>query len=443
MVVARPISYNGGMLDIRYIREHAQEVQTKAAQKGYSIDVSSLLNQDEERRSLQQQVDEIRQNRNAHANSLQKSRPTDEDIKKGREFKEQLAVIEEKLRAADDEFMAELKKVPNMPLDFVPIGKTEDENIITKTVGEPTKFDFEPKNHWQIAEPRGLIDKERAAKVAGSRFAYVKGNLVRLQIAMVHWAIDVLTDAKVLQKIIDDNGLKVSAKPFVPVMPPAVIRTDVYEATGRLKAGEETYKLAEDDLWLNASAEHSMAPMYKDEVLPEAELPIRYVAYATSFRREAGTYGKDMEGIFRMHQFDKLELETFSTAETGLEEHKLMVAIQEYLMQQLELPYQVVQKCTADIGGPNATGIDIDAWLPGQNKYRETHTADYITDYQTRRLQTRVKRENGQLELAHTNDATALSMRPLIAIIENYQNKDGSIRVPEALRPYLANKITL
>jgi seryl-tRNA synthetase len=431
------------MLDIKYIREHAQEVQTKAGQKGYSVDVSSLLKLDDQRRDLQQKADDIRQQRNALAGSLQKGKPTEQDLQKGRELKEQLAALEEQFRSVDAEFIVALKKIPNMPLDFVPIGKTEDENVVTKTVGEPTKFDFEPKNHWQIAEPRDLIDKERAAKVAGSRFAYVKGNLVRLQIAMIHWAIDVLTDAKVLQKIIDDNDLKVSAKPFVPVMPPAVIKTDVYEATGRLNAEEVTYKLADDDLWLNASAEHSMAPMYKDEMLQEADLPIRYVAYATSFRREAGTYGKDTEGIFRMHQFDKLEMETFSTAEQGLEEHKLMVAIQEYLMQQLGLPYQVVQKCTADIGGPNATGIDIDAWLPGQNKYRETHTADYITDYQTRRLQTRIKRDDGSVELAHTNDATALSMRPLIAVIENYQNKDGSIRVPEVLRPYLANKITL
>lgn len=433
----------GDMLDIRYIREHAEEVQTKAEQKGYSVDVSSLLKLDDERRDLQQKADDIRQKRNELAAGLKKSKPTEEDIKKGRDLKEELAGIESTLNTTDEAFTAQLKKIPNMPLDFVPVGKSEDENVVTKTVGEPTKFDFEPKNHWQIAEPRGLIDKERAAKVAGSRFAYVKGNLVRLQIAMVHWAIDVLTDAPTLQRIIDQNGLKVSAKPFVPVLPPAVIRTEVYEATGRLNAEEQTYKLADDDLWLNASAEHSMAPMYKDEILPEAELPIRYVAYATSFRREAGTYGKDMEGIFRLHQFDKLEMESFTTADDGLEEHKLMVAIQEHLMQQLGLPYQVVQKCTADIGGPNATGIDIDAWLPGQNKYRETHTADYITDYQARRLQTRVRRQTGELELVHTNDATALSMRPLIAIIENYQNADGTIRVPEVLRPYLSNKITL
>lgn len=431
------------MLDIRFIRENAKLVQEKAEQKGYSVDVPKLLERDESRRSLQQEIDKLRQKRNELADSLKQGKPTDGQIQEGRKIKEEIARIEKTLDETEADFFAELKKIPNMPLPHVPVGKTEADNVVTKTVGEQPTFDFEPKNHWQIGEPRGLIDKERAAKVAGSRFAYLKGNLVRLQIALVHWAIDVLTDAPTLQKIIDDNGLKTTAKPFVPVLPPAVIRTEAYEATGRLNAEEQTYKLADDDLWLNASAEHSMAPMYMNEILPEAELPIRYVAYATSFRREAGTYGKDMEGIFRLHQFDKLEMESFTTADAGLEEHKLMVAIQEHLMQRLEIPYQVVQKCTADIGGPNAAGVDIDAWLPGQGMYRETHTADYITDYQARRLQTRVRRAGGELELVHTNDATALSMRPLIAIIENYQNADGTIRVPEVLRPYLANKIRL
>lgn len=431
------------MLDIRYIRDHAEEVQTKAEQKGYSVDVPALLKLDDTRRKLQQQADIVRQKRNELAASLKKGKPSDDDIKKGRELKDELAGLEDELHEADKTFLTALKAVPNMPLPHVPIGKTEDENVVEKTVGDKPTFSFTPKTHWQLGEAHDMIDKERAAKVAGSRFAYIKGGLVRLQIALVHWAIDQLTDEAIVKQIIADNKLALSTKPFVPVMPPAMIRTEVYEATGRLNAEEVTYKLADDDLWLNASAEHSMAPMYKDEILPEAQLPIRYVAYATSFRREAGTYGKDMEGIVRLHQFDKLEMESFSTAATGLEEHKLMVAIQEYLMQQLKLPYRVLQKCTADIGGPNAAGVDIDAWLPGQDMYRETHTADYMTDYQTRRLQTRVRLASGDLELAHTNDATALSMRPLIAILENYQNEDGSVRVPDVLKPYLGNKDTL
>ena len=276
--------------------------------------------------------------------------------------------------------------------------------------------------------------------MAGARFAYVKGDLVRLHFALVQYGLSVLTNEDTLKQIIADNGLNVPSTPFVPVMPPAVARTEVYEATGRLNKEEQTYKLADDDLWLNASAEHVMAPMYLNEVLEESELPIRLLGYTTAFRREAGTYGKDMEGIFRLHQFDKLEMESFTTAETGLEEHKFMVAIQEYLMQQLGVSYQVLQKCTADIGGPNAAGVDINSWLPGQGKYRETHTADYITDYQARRMRTRVRRSGGEVELLHTNDATAFSQRPLIAIIENFQTKEGRIMVPEVLRPFMSGQ---
>jgi seryl-tRNA synthetase len=245
-----------------------------------------------------------------------------------------------------------------------------------------------------------------------------------------------------LKKIIADNNLRVSSKPFVPVLPPAMIRTEIYEQTARLNGEEMTYKLSDDELWLNASAEHSLCSMYANETLPESMFPIRYLGYSTSFRREAGTYGKDMEGVFRMHQFDKLEMESFTTPESGYEEHKLMVAIQEYLMQQLKIPYRVLQKCTADIGGPNAVGVDIDAWMPGQNKYRETHTADYMTDYQARRLKTKVKRKDGVIELVHTNDATCLVLSRIpVAILENFQTVDGSVRIPKVLQPYVGKEI--
>src|SRR5581483_11866572 len=211
----------------------------------------------------------------------------------------------------------------------------------------------------------------------GSRFAYIKGDLVRLQFAIVQFVLQTLGDERVIQKLIQENDLDLVAKPFTPVIPPAMLRTEPYEASARLNAEEVTYKVEQDDLWLNASAEHTLCTMYWNEILPEDQLPIRYIGYSTSFRREAGTYGKDTEGILRMHQFDKLEMEVFSNGETGLQEHLLLIAIQEYLMQQLGLPYQVLQKCTADIGKPNARGVDIEAWLPGQGAYRETHTADY------------------------------------------------------------------
>ena len=297
------------------------------------------------------------------------------------------------------------------------------------------------KVYWQLAEKLGLIDKDRAAKVAGARFAYIKGPLVLLQWALFQFAINVLTNEDTLSKIAKKANLKVSTKPFVPVLPPLMIKTAPYSAMDRLEPREERYKIEGEDLWLQGSAEHVLGTMHMEEDINEVNFPVRYAGFATSFRKEAGTYGKDMEGIIRMHQFDKLEMESLTTAENSLDEHFFMIAIQEYLMQQLGLPYEVILKCTADVGKPNARGIDINVWLPGQDKYRETHTADYMTDYQARRLKTRVRRKNGKMELVHTNDATAFSQRPIIAIMENYQQKDGSIKVPKVLQKYCGLKI--
>jgi seryl-tRNA synthetase len=431
------------MLDIKFIRGNPQLVTEKSKQKGYDVDVDQLLGFDKKRSELLQQVEDLRRRRNELAEKGKSGPPSEEEINQGREIKGQLGNLEHQLASIEEEFHALLRKVPNMPLDNVPVGATEEENKVVKEWGEKPNFDFDPKNHWKIAEERGLIDKERAAKVAGSRFAYIKGDLVRLQFALVQYGLYVLTNEAVIKKVVQENDLKAVSKPFTPVLPPAVARTDVYIATGRLNKEEQTYKLEDDDLWLNASAEHTLAPMYLNETLNEADLPLRYVGYTTAFRREAGTYGKDTEGIFRVHQFDKLEMESFTKPEDGLNEHLLMVAIQEYLLKQLRLPYQVLEKCTADIGFPNAKGVDINTWLPGQNKYRETHTADFITDFQARSMQTRVKTEEGS-EFVHTNDATAFAAgRMLVAIIENYQNADGTIRIPEVLQPYLGGQSQL
>ena len=430
------------MLDIRFIRENPEKVQENAERKGYkNLSVAKLLELDDSRRQLQQQVDVLREKRNANAASMKGGKPEQAAIDEGKRIKVELAEREGLLSAADGEFVALLKRLPNMALSDVPLGATEDENVIAKTVGTPTQFEFSPKNHAEIAEQKGWLDKERAAKVAGSRFAYLKGDLVKLQFAIIQFVTDKLSDQDFIDEVIRENNLEVSNRPFVPVLPPLMIRTDLYDAMDRLEPRDDRYKIEDEDLWLQGSAEHVLGSMHADEVLDEATLPIRYVGYATSFRREAGTYGKDMEGMFRMHQFDKLEMESLGVADVGLEEHLFMVAIQEKLMSLLGIPYQVLLKCTADIGKPNARGVDIEAWLPGQDKYRETHTADYMTDYQARRLKTRVRRENGELELIHTNDATALPLsRGPIAIIENFQTVDGDVVVPEVLRPYMGGK---
>lgn len=439
------------MLDIRYIRDNADAVQQNAARKNYNVDIAALIELDDQRRDLSSRVDELRERRNVNAAKMKgvQGKPDQAIIEEGKAIKTELAELEASLSTIDEAALTLQKKVPNMAFEDVPVGASEDENVTAKVVGEPTQFEFTPRNHWEIAEQRDWIDKERAAKVAGSRFAYIKGDLVKLQLAIVQHVINSLSDADIIAQIAKDAGLEgVKTTPFTPILPPLMIRTELYDAMDRLEPRDDRYKLEGDDLWLQGSAEHVLGSMLANEIIPESQLPLRYLGYATSFRREAGTYGKDMEGILRMHQFDKLEMEAFTTREDGLHEHLLMVAIQEFLLASLGLPYRVIQKCTADIGKPNARGIDMEAWLPGQNQYRETHTADYMTDYQARRLQTRVRRETGEnagnLELVHTNDATAFALgRAMIAVIENGQNEDGTVTIPEVLRPYLGGKTIL
>lgn len=431
------------MLDIRFIRENPDRVQQAARDKGYNVSIAELLELDEERRELQQQVDALRERRNANAAQMKGGRPEQSLIDEGKQIKLELAEREGYLGNADAGFMKLLKKVPNMPWDDVPVGTSEDENVEIKVVGDKPNFDFTPKNHYEIADAKGWLDKERAAKVAGSRFAYVMGDMVLLEQAIIQFVMSSLTNQDVIKDIVAGAGLNVSTRPFTPVLPPLMIKTEPYDQMDRLEPRDDRYKIEGEELWLQGSAEHVLGSMHAGETFAPDQLPIRYLGLATSFRKEAGTYGKDMEGIIRMHQFDKLEMESFSEASTSYDEHLLFIAIQEYLLQQLGLPYHVLQKCTADIGKPNARGIDMEVWLPGQRKYRETHTADYMTDYQSRRLNTRVRTEDG-LQLVHTNDATAFALgRAMVAIIENYQTADGDVRVPDVLRQYLGGRETL
>jgi seryl-tRNA synthetase len=430
------------MIDIQFIRDNPELVAERAAQKGYPVDVAHLLELDTAWRQLKTELEEARAERNSLAAAAKGQRPTPEQVEQGKALKNKVVDLEEQLEPIEADYSEMLRAVPNMPLDYVPVGSSEDENVVVRTMGTPREFDFTPRHDYQLGELHDLIDKERAAKIAGSRFAYLKGDLVRLQFAIIQFVMGKLTDERVIQKLVQDNNLQVSTKPFTPILPPSMLRTEPYRASARLNAEEVTYKIEQDDLWLNASAEHTLCTMYWNEILPEDMFPIRYLGYATSFRREAGTYGKDEEGIFRMHQFDKLEMESLTTPETGAEEHKLHIAIQEYLMQQLGLPYQFVQKCTADIGKPNAAGVDLNCWFPAQGKFRETHTADYMTDYQARDLKIRVRRTgNGQTQLVHTADATAFALgRILKAILENFQTADGHIVIPEVLRPFMGGQ---
>lgn len=433
------------MLDINFIRANRQKVEDAIHNKAYEIDLDEILKLDDERKDLSQKIDVLRQERNQISAKMKGGKPDKALIERGKELKTELSALESKLAEVEPEYIAKLKTVPNVPEDDVPVGLSEDDNQVAEVCGEPTKFSFEPKNHYEIGQARGWIDKERAAKVSGARFAYIKGDMVKLQMAIVNFVMNSLSDENVIKEIIKKNHLEgLSTKPFTLVLPPLMLRTEMYDAMDRLEPREDRYKIEGEELWLQGSAEHVLGSMHQGEIFPEAELPVRYLGYATSFRQEAGTYGKDMEGIIRMHQFDKLEMESFSTKETSRKEHELFVGIQRWLIEQLDLPYRVIRKCTFDIGKPDARGIDMEVWLPGQNKYRETHTADYMTDYQSRRLNTRVRRDGGDVELVHTNDATAFALgRIMIAIIENYQNEDMTIRVPEVLRKYMDGKETI
>ena len=430
------------MLSLQFIRENPDIVRAAIVNKSAKIDFDAFLALDEKKKILQQEVETLRAKRNELSASMGKGKPEPALLEDAKKLKEELQTLEKEYEEIETLHLQELKKIPNIPTDDTPIGHTEEENVVVLEWWKIPEFSFKPRDHAEIAALHGWIDKERAATVAGSRFAYLMGDLVMLQFALIQWVMNTLTSEETLKKIIAELWLKVSSKPFTPILPPYMIRTELYDAMDRLEPREDRYKIEGENLWLQGSAEHVLGSMHANEVFANKDMPVRYIGYATSFRGEAGTYGKDMEGIIRMHQFDKLEMESFSTAETSHEEHLFFSWIQEYLMQELQIPYRKLQKCTFDIGKPNAKGSDIEAWLPWQGKYRETHTADYMTDYQSRRLQTRVKRDNGELELIHTNDATAFACgRAMIAILENYQNEDGSVRVPAVLAPFLGKKV--
>lgn len=412
------------MLDIKFIRENPKLVEEKSAQKGYRVDVKKLLDVDEKRRKLIEEVDKLRSDRKKTADAR--------DEKKGQEIKNVLRQKENQLEKLQEEFYVLIREVPNIPLGDVPFGKDESENKPIRKWGTPKKFDFKVKDYQDLGESLNLIDTETASKVSGSRFGYIKGELVQVQFALIQLALDLLTSEKEIQKI--SRGK--SVKPFIPVIPPVMIKPAIFDQMARLDPKEERYYIQSDDLYLIGSAEHTLGPLHMDQTIAEKDFPVRYVGYSTSFRREAGTYGKDTRGIFRVHQFDKLEIESFTLPEESVEEQNFIIGIQEYLMQQLEIPYQVTMICTGDMGGPDARQIDIDAWFPSQNKYRETHTSDLMTDYQARRLNTKVKRKNNETEYVHMNDATVFAGRTLLAILENNQQKDGSIAVPKILQKY-------
>ncbi len=433
------------MLDAKIIREQPDRVKEYIKTKNADPKlVDNFLDLDKKWRELTALLDNLR--------AGQKKLSENRDIDGARKNKEEIKSLEAQLPDVEKERELVWAQIPNLPDADVPVGKDEKGNKVLRKWGEPKKFDFKLLDHMELGTKLGLIDTEKAAKVSGARFGYFMREAALLEFAIVEHALGVLTDEKILKTLAEKITKGYSAKPFVPVIPPVMIRPEVFRRMGRLDPGqeEERYYLPKDDLYLVGSAEHTLGPLHMDETIPEENLPLRYVGFSTSFRREAGSYGKDTRGMLRVHQFDKIEIESFTAPENSRKEQDFIVSIQEYLMQSLELPYLVVAICTGDMGGPDARQIDIETWLPGQGKYRETHTSDMMTDYQSRRLGTKVRRAGpsaalgagGKTEFVHMNDATVFAIgRILIAIMENYQTKEGKINVPKVLQKYLGKKV--
>lgn len=432
------------MLDIKFIRENKDIVKAGADKKHKAVDIDALLVLDEKRLEIMARTEALRSEQNKASLAMGTNLdPTlrAQMIEEMRIVKDEFKEKEQELQDIMTEWQTLMLKIPNIPSVDTPEGPDETGNQVIRQWGEKPEFLFVPKEHFELGKALGIIDIETASEVASSRFSYIKGDLVLLHFALIQMCWEILTNEEILKDIAEKANVSINVSKFIPVLPPVFVRPLVQVKMARYMAPEDHYLFPNDDLMLIGSAEHTLGAMHMNKIFEESELPIRYAGYSTAFRREAGTAGKDTNGILRQHQFDKLEMEVFSLPENSLQEQNFLVAIQEYILQTLKLPYQVVAVCTGDMGFPDTRQIDIETWMPGQNKYRETHSADSTGGFQARRLNTRVRRHDGRIEPVHMNDATVVSQRPLIAIIENFQQADGSIKVPEVLQKYMGKDI--
>jgi len=423
------------MIDLKDLLKRPDYYKTALQKKQVKdVDIEEIIALKEKQNEIQAKLDQLRHK----LNKLSKAKVTEAERKEAKALKEEIKNLTEVYRQLTEQLEQKASLIPNPPLPEVPVGQDEKDNVEIKRWGEPRKFDFEPLDHVALGEKFGLLDIERAAKISGSRFSYLKNELFWLEFALVRFVLDRLTNKDYLKRVIKKNNLDLPEKPFTPVIPPVLVKPQIMWSMGFLDRGrEEVYYLEKDDLMLVGTAEQSVGSMHQNEVLPEENLPLRYIAFSSCFRREAGSYGKDVRGIMRVHQFDKLEMIAFTTKENSGQEHDLFLALEEEMMQELEIPYRVLLICTGDLGDSAAKKYDIEAWIPSQKTYRETHSTSNTTDFQARRLNTKVKRKNGSLEFVHIINGTAFAIgRILIAILENYQMKDH-IEIPSALAPYL------
>jgi seryl-tRNA synthetase len=418
------------MIDIKLLRNNPELFLEALQKRNYGTElVDEILKIDAEWRKLTTEVNNLKAERNSLSKLVAKAKAEkDEDkakeiIEKSKEIGEKIKKIEEVQKELEDKILNIALNIPNIPADDVPIGKDETENVEIRRWGEPRKFDFEPKAHWDLGPDLGLMDFERAAKLSGSRFTVMYGHLARLERALAQFMLDVHTRK---------HG-------YTEVWVPHLVKRQTMIWTGQLpKFEEEAYNTTKDDLFLIPTAEVPLASLHAEEVLNEKELPKKYTAFTPCYRREAGSYGKDVRGMIRQHQFDKVELVWVTTPERSFEDLEQLTRDAERILQLLELPYRVISLCTGDLGFAAAKTYDIEVWLPSYNTYKEISSCSNDTDFQARRANIRYKGKDNKLHFVHTLNGSGIAVgRTLVAVIENYQNPDGSITIPKVLIPYM------
>jgi seryl-tRNA synthetase len=414
------------MLDIQFIRDNAELVARKSQEKGYKVDTDRLLRVDVDRRQKIGEIEQLRQDRNQLSADIKNRKPTDAEIASGKELKDKIAAAEAELAGIEAEFTPLIKSIPNVTDDDVPVGGEED-SVEIKRVGDQNTG---AQDHLDFAVARDWLDFERGTKVAGTKFYYLKGDLALLENAITQYALNFIL-----------------TKGFTFMTVPHMVNARTMTGTGfapRSSEQSDEYAIEGEDLSLIATAEIPLTGYHADEIIDESQLPLMYAGLSPCYRKEAGTYGKHTRGLFRVHQFNKLEMYAFTTPEQSRAMHEQILAIEEELWQSLGIPYHVINIASGDLGAPAAKKYDIEYWSPVDEKYRELTSCSNCTDYQTRNLNIRVRRTDGSIEMLHSLNGTAVSLaRSLVAVIEHYQNADGSLRVPKVLQPYMSGRDTL
>ncbi|WP_017185099.1 serine--tRNA ligase [Alkalibacillus haloalkaliphilus] len=419
------------MLDFKYLRQNFDEVKVKMQNRGEDLtDLDKFLDWDEKRRAYIQESEELKARRNEVSKEISQLKKEKQDadhlIKEMREVGDRIKEVDSQLNEVEEQLNQLMLSIPNIPHESVPVGETEDDNVEVKHWGEVPNFDFDVKPHWDVADELDIIDFERASKVTGSRFAFYKGLGARLERALINFMMDLHAD---------EHG-------YEEMLPPQIVNRDSLTGTGQLpKFGEDVFKLEEWDYFLIPTAEVPVTNVHRDEILSADDLPKKFTAFSTNFRSEAGSAGRDTRGLIRQHQFNKVELVQLVKPEDSYETLEQLTGHAEKVLQLLELPYRVMNMCTADLGFTAAKKYDIEVWIPSYETYREISSCSNFEDFQARRAGIRFRREtNAKLEFVHTLNGSGLAVgRTVAAILENYQNEDGSVTIPQALRPYMGN----